>query len=73
MTKVYPLPNWLYDAIKKFVTVWLPAISGLYVLLAGVWGWPMAEQVAKTIAGIYTFLCAVMGISTKMGKEVEDA
>ena len=69
----YPLPDWLYDAIKKFVTVWLPAISVLYVGLAGIWGWPMADEVARTIAVVYTFLCAVMGISTAMGKEVDDA
>ena len=73
MTKVYPLPNWLYDAIKKFVTVWLPALSVAYVGLAGVWGWPMADQVAKTVAIVYTLLCSIMGISTKMGKEVPDA
>ena len=69
----YPLPDWLYDRIKTFVTVWLPAISVLYVGLAGIWGWPMADEVARTIAVVYTFLCAVMGISSAMGKEVDDA
>ena len=73
MEKKYPLPNWLYDVIKTFVTVWLPAISVLYVGLAGIWGWPMADEVARTIAVVYTFLCAIMGISTAMGKEVHDA
>ena len=72
MEKIYPLPNWLYDAIKVFVTIWLPAASVLYVGLAGIWGWPLADEVAKTIAVVYTFLCAVMGISTRMGKEVDE-
>jgi len=67
----YWLPDHIYDAIKTIVTVWLPALSIAYVGLAGIWGWPYADEVSRTIAVVYTFLCAVMGISGMTAKEVE--
>jgi hypothetical protein len=60
----YILPNRVYDLIKYVVTIIMPAVSVLYVGLAGIWGWPFADEVSRTIAVTYTFLCAVMGIST---------
>lgn len=65
----YILPNHVYDLIKFIVTVVMPAISVLYVGLAGIWGWPYADEVSRTIAVVYTFLCAVMGISSYTAKE----
>lgn len=67
----YLLPDKVYDAIKFFVTVILPAVSVLYVGLAGIWGWPFADEVSRTIAVVYTFLCAVMGISGLAAKRGE--
>lgn len=69
----YILPDWLYDAIKYIVTIILPAVSVLYVGLAGIWGWPYADEVSRTIAVVYTFLCAVMGISSYTAKPDPDA
>jgi hypothetical protein len=66
----YILPDKWYDAIKYFVTIIMPAVSVLYVGLAGIWGWPYADEVSRTIAVVYTFLCAVMGFSTLTAKEV---
>ena len=68
----YWLPDATYDAIKFIVTVILPAISVLYVGLAGIWGWPYADEVSRTIAVVYTFLCAIMGISSYTAKPVGD-
>jgi len=67
--KRYILPDSLYDLIKYVVTIILPALSIAYVGLAGVWGWPYADEISRTIAIVYTFLCAVMGISTLTAKE----
>ena len=61
----YILPNKVYDVLKWIVTVVMPALSIAYVGLAGIWGFPYADQVAKTEAVIYGFLCALMGISGK--------
>ena len=59
----YLLPDWAYDLIKFVVTVVLPSATALYVALAAIWGWPLADQIKDTLVAIYTFLCAVMGIS----------
>lgn len=67
----YWLPDHIYDAIKFIVTVVMPAVSVLYVGLAGIWGWPYADEVSRTIAVVYTFLCAVMGISSMTAREIE--
>lgn len=61
----YILPNKVYDFIKWFVTIVMPAASVLYVGLAGIWGFPYADEVARTEAVVYGFLCALMGISSK--------
>lgn len=68
---IYWLPDRVYDAIKFIVTVVMPAVSILYVGLAGIWGWPYADEVSRTIAVVYTFLCAVMGISGITAREIE--
>ena len=67
----YMIPNDTYDAIKFIVTVILPAVSVLYVGLAGIWGWPYADEVSRTIAVVYTFLCAIMGISSYTAKPID--
>lgn len=63
MASKFLLPDKVYDVIKYIVTIILPAISILYACLAGIWGWPLADEVKGTIAAVYTFLCSLMGIS----------
>ena len=60
----YLIPSRLYDIIKFIVTVVMPAVSVLYVGLAGIWGWPYADAIAKTTAVVCTLLGALLGIST---------
>ena len=67
----YMIPDEIYDSIKFIVTVILPAVSVLYVGLAGIWGWPCADEVSRTIAVVYTFLCAIMGISSYTAKPID--
>ena len=66
----YLLPDKIYDCVKFIVTVVMPALSVLYAGLAGIWGWPLADEVTRTFAVVYTFLCAVMGISSYTAKPV---
>lgn len=63
----YLLPDWAYDLAKWVVTVLLPAVTVLYVALAAIWGWPLADQIKDTLIAVYTFLCALMGISGAVG------
>lgn len=68
----YWLPNNVYDTIKFIVTVVMPALSVAYVGLAGIWGFAYADEISRTIAVVYTFLCAVMGFSSYTAKPDEE-
>ena len=54
----------LYDILKWITMIVIPALATAYVGLAAVWGWPYADEVAKTSAVICTLLGALLGIST---------
>lgn len=58
------MSNKLYDALKWIALVALPAIGTLYFALAGIWGFPYAEQVVGTITALDTFIGVILGIST---------
>ena len=58
------LPDKIYDVLKWIVMIVLPALATAYVGLAAIWGFPYADEVAKTTAVICTLLGALLGIST---------
>jgi hypothetical protein len=58
------MSNKVYDILKYVVIIVLPALSVLYVTLAGVWGWPYATEVSSTLDAITVFMAAVLMIST---------
>ena len=58
------LSNRVYDILKWCVMIAIPALTTAYVGLSGIWGWPYAEEVAKTSAVICTLLGTLLGIST---------
>lgn len=58
------LPDKIYDVLKWITMIVLPALATAYVGLAAIWGWPFADEVAKTTAVICTLLGALLGIST---------
>lgn len=58
------IPDKVYDILKWIVLIVIPALTTCYVALAGIWGFPFADEVAKTSAAICTLLGAILGIST---------
>ena len=58
------IPSPVYDVLKWLTMIVLPALATAYVGLAAVWGWPYADEVAKTTAVVCTLLGALLGIST---------
>lgn len=56
--------NKLYDVLKWICVICLPALGTLYFALAGIWGFPYAEQVVGTISAVTTCLGILLGIST---------
>ncbi len=60
------MSNKMYDVLKWIAQILLPALGTLYFALAGIWGFPYAEEVVGTITAIDTFLGVVLGISTTL-------
>lgn len=58
------LNNKIYDILKWFAMVVLPALATFYLGLSNVWGLPFGEEVSTTITLVNTFLGAVLMISS---------
>lgn len=63
------LNNKVYDVLKWAALILLPALGTLYFALAGIWGFPYAEQIVGTITAIDTFLGVLLGISNNSYKK----
>ena len=63
------LNNKVYDVLKWVALILLPALGTLYFALAGIWGFPYAEQIVGTITAIDTFLGVLLGISANSYKK----
>lgn len=63
------LNNRVYDVLKWACLIALPALSVLYSVLSGVWGWPYAEEVSTTINAVIAFVGTLIGLSTMSYKE----
>lgn len=58
------LNNNIYDVLKWICMIALPALGVAYVALAGVWGWPYADEIARTVNAVVALLGALLGISS---------
>ena len=58
------LSNKTYDVLKWITLICIPALAAAYADLAGVWGWPLADEVTRTALHVCTLLGALLGIST---------
>lgn len=55
--------NRLYDQLKRFAMITLPAIGTLYFGLAQVWGLPYGAEVTGSIVALDTFLGVTLHVS----------
>lgn len=58
------MSNRTYDILKYLVTIVLPAITTLWLTLAGIWNFPYAEPIGATLGAITVFLGALIGVSS---------
>ena len=58
------LSNKVFDALKWIVMVAIPALTTAYVGLSAIWGFPYADEVAKTSAVVCVLLGSLLGISS---------
>ena len=62
----------IYDVLKWITMIVIPALATAYVGFAAIWGWPYADEIAKTAAVICTLLGTLLGISTaQYNKQVD--
>ena len=61
---MFKLKDSVYDVLKWIALICLPALGVAYSALAGVWGWPYADEIARTANAICVLLGALLGIST---------
>ena len=58
------MSNKMYDVLKWIAMVVLPAVGTLYFALAGIWGFPYAEEIVGTLTAVDTFLGVLLGITS---------
>lgn len=58
------ISNRTFDILKWIITVFLPAVTALYLTLANIWGWEYSEAIGATLAAVITFGSAILGISS---------
>ena len=63
------MSNKVYDILKWIALIVLPALAILYASLAGIWGFPYAEQIPDTITAIDLFLGVLLGVSNASYKK----
>lgn len=63
--------NQTYDVLKEIALTVLPALSVLYLALAGLWGLPYPQQVSGTIMAVDAFLGAILHVSSKKYNETK--
>lgn len=61
----------VYEFLKKFVQIILPAFASLYFGIAQIWGLPNAENVVGTTALVATFLGVCLGLSSSEYKRTD--
>ena len=57
------LPDSVYQVLKWLTLIVIPACAALYVGLAGIWGFPYPDEIAKTASVICAFIGALIGVS----------
>lgn len=61
---MFKLKDSVYDVLKWIALICLPALGVAYSALAGVWGWPYADEIVRTVNAVCVLLGALLGVST---------
>ena len=59
------LSNTLYDFLKWFALVALPASQVFWLTIGKVWNFPYLTEVGATIGALGLFIAALLGLSSK--------
>ena len=53
-----------YDVLKWVTMICLPALGSAYAALASVWGWPLSDEISRSVNVLTALLGTLLGIST---------
>lgn len=67
------MENKVYDILKYIAQIVLPALGALYAALAGLWGFPYAEEIVGTISAVDVFIGALLMISSDKYQKMKKA
>lgn len=58
------LPNWLYETLRWFTWIVLPATATLISALNSAWGWELPiDAILSTFVAVETFIGVVLGVA----------
>ena len=63
---MFNLSDKVYNYAKWITMIGIPSMTVFYVALASIWGFPYADEVAKTSAAVVALLSAWLQISTNV-------
>lgn len=66
------ISNKWYDFLKWFALIAIPAFEAFWLTVGKVWGWPYLTEVGTTIAAVGLLIAALIGVSTKGYKSLEE-
>lgn len=66
------LDDSVYNKLKVFVVLVLPAIGALYFGLSQIWGFPNPDKIVGTIAVVETFLGAILQYASRSWRLSDD-
>lgn len=69
---MFKLKDNVYDVLKWIALICMPALGVAYSALAGVWGWPYADEISRTVNAVCVLLGALLGISTAEYNKTKD-
>ena len=69
---MFKMSNEVYDILKYFAQIVLPACGTLYFALAKIWGLPYGAEIVGTITAVDAFLGALLKISTDKFYQMPD-
>lgn len=63
-TKIYAMPDQVYDVLKWLAMLGLPTLSTFVIALGNIWGIELATPVAATITAFGALVGGWLGLST---------
>lgn len=66
------ISNKWYDFLKWFALIAIPAFEAFWLTVGKVWGFPYLTEVGTTIAAVGLLIAALIGVSGKGYKSLEE-